>query len=85
MPRWKVRRFAPFPFRGAAKATKKAGKMKKQRTWTKSWAVRVAVFIGFRMLCQAGAQTTSSQDALVEDDEYYIEWIVPELPPYPRW
>ncbi len=59
--------------------------MRKQKTQRTSWSVCVAVFIGFGMLCQAGAQTTSSQDALVEDDEYYIEWIVPELPPYPRW
>jgi hypothetical protein len=47
--------------------------MKKQRTWTESWAVRVAVFIGLGMLCQVGAQTTS-KEVVAEDDEYYIEW-----------
>jgi len=56
--------------------------MKKQRTWTKSWAVCAAVFIGLGMLCQAHAQTTS-KDGVAEDDDYYIEWIIPETPPYP--
>lgn len=34
------------------------------------------------MLCQAGAQTTS-KEVVTEDDDYYIEWIIPEMPPYP--
>ncbi len=34
------------------------------------------------MLCQAGAQTTS-KEVVAEDDDYYIEWITPEFPPYP--
>jgi hypothetical protein len=34
-------------------------------------------------LLQAQAQTTSSKDTVAEDDDYYIEWIIPEAPPYP--
>lgn len=48
----------------------------------KSWAVHAVVFIGLGMLCQVGAQTTSAE-IVAEDDEYYIEWIMPETPPYP--
>lgn len=56
--------------------------MKKQRTRKISWAACAAVFIGLGMLCQAGAQT-ASKEVVAEDDDYYIEWITPELPPYP--
>ena len=56
--------------------------MKKQRARRISWAVCAAVFIGLGMLCQVGAQTTS-KDAVAEDEDYYIEWIIPETPPYP--
>lgn len=33
------------------------------------------------MLCQAHAQT-ESKEVIAEDDDYYIEWITPEMPPY---
>jgi hypothetical protein len=56
--------------------------MKKQRTRKISWAVCAAVFIGLGTLLQAHAQTTS-KDAVAEDVDYYIEWIIPETPPYP--
>ena len=56
--------------------------MLKQRTRKISWAACAAVFIGLGMLCQAHAQTTS-KDVVIEDDDYYIEWIIPETPPYP--
>jgi len=55
--------------------------MKKQQALLR-WSVRVAVLIGLGMLCQVSAQTTS-KEAIAEDDDYYIEWITPELPPYP--
>ncbi|MCX7826632.1 MAG: hypothetical protein N2689_13880, partial [Verrucomicrobiae bacterium] len=46
---------------GAAKATKKKqAKIRKQKAQTISWSVCAAVLIGSGMLCQAGAQTTSS-------------------------
>ena len=48
----------------------------------KSCAVHAVVFIGLGILCQVGAQTTSAE-IVAEDDEYYIEWIIPETPPYP--
>ena len=56
--------------------------MKKQRARS-GWRVCAAVFIGLGMLLQAQAQTTNSKYTVADDHDYYIEWIVPELSPYP--